>query len=364
MDGATGAPLPLSVIVPAHRCAPTLRLALEALAASDLPRDSWELIVVDDASGDSDPTADVAAAYADRVIRLTGRPHGPAFARNRGAEVARGALLAFVDADVVVHADALRRMVELLAATPDAGALFGAYDDRPAAPGIVSRYRNLMHHYVHTEHAGDAETFWAGCGAVRRTVFEQVGGYDEVRYPRPQIEDIELGHRIRDLGQRILLRPEIQGTHLKRWTLRSMVVADVRDRGVPWVELLLEEGSGARASTLNVGGREKLYTALVGLAGASALAGLATRDGRWLLAAGGSVLVVLAGNQALLRWFWREHGVRMALAAAPLRLLHYGLSGVAVAWGGARHLRRRSSMRSPRVRPRAIALPHDSPQVG
>jgi glycosyltransferase involved in cell wall biosynthesis len=92
-------PLPfLSVIVPAYNGTRVLPRALDALAASDLPRSCWELIVVDDAS--TDDTAILAARYADVVVRLPGRPHGPAYARNRGFEAARGPVAVFIDADV------------------------------------------------------------------------------------------------------------------------------------------------------------------------------------------------------------------------------------------------------------------------
>ena len=57
---------------------------------------------------------------------------------------------------------------ERFAADPTLSALFGAYDDLPAAPGIVSNFRNLLHHHVHHRNAGPAETFWTGLGAVRR----------------------------------------------------------------------------------------------------------------------------------------------------------------------------------------------------
>jgi glycosyltransferase involved in cell wall biosynthesis len=86
--------LPLvSIIVPVHDGARTLPAALGAIAASDLPREMWELIVVDDAS--TDDTAMVSAQFADCVVRLPGRPHGPAYARNRGVEVSRGPIIAF-----------------------------------------------------------------------------------------------------------------------------------------------------------------------------------------------------------------------------------------------------------------------------
>src|SRR6266566_2166501 len=103
----------LSVIVPVRDGPATLASALTAILASDLARDDYELIVVDDASSDGSP--EVAARYADMVVRLTGRKSGPAYARNRGGELAQGEFLAFVDADALIRPDTLTRMVRMLA---------------------------------------------------------------------------------------------------------------------------------------------------------------------------------------------------------------------------------------------------------
>jgi hypothetical protein len=175
-------------------------------------------------------------------------------------------VLLFVDADVVVHGDTLRRVLDAFDADAGLGALFGAYDDAPAHPSFLSQYRNLLHRYVHLRGAGQADTFWAGCGAVRTDAFVEVGGFDAARFPRPQIEDIELGYRLRDAGHRIEIRPEVQAKHLKRWTFAGMLRTDLLDRGVPWMGLLLERRSGAGdGRNLNVGRLEKLKTGLVGL---------------------------------------------------------------------------------------------------
>ncbi|MBA2291737.1 MAG: glycosyltransferase family 2 protein, partial [Gemmatimonadales bacterium] len=215
----------LSVIMPAHQAAHLLPDTLAALCANTLPRSAWELIVVDDASRDN--TAEVAGRWADRVIKLPAPPRGPGGARNEGADVATGDWLMFVDSDVRLHPDALARVAAVIDADPTLVAVFGSYDAHPEARGLVSEYRNLLHRYTHIVGAGEAETFWAGCGAVRRDAFRRVGGFDTARFPRPQIEDIDLGYRLRDLGGRILLDPRIQGTHLKRWTLSAMWRTDL-----------------------------------------------------------------------------------------------------------------------------------------
>lgn len=328
--------LALSVVVPARRCAGTLARALGALLASDLPRASWELIVVDDDSGDD--TAAVAERMADLVVRLHGGARGPGFARNRGAERARGEYVVFVDADVCVNASTLRAFADLFCEKANASAAFGAYCDTPAAPGFISQYRNLLHHYTHTMNAGDAVTFWAGCGAVRRDVFLRVGGFDERRYPRAQIEDIELGYRMSGQGHRIVLEPTITGTHLKHWSLWRMVRTDFGDRAVPWVRLLLERGAATSAGSLNVANREKWLTALVGTAMFAIAAALVTRMAAALLLAGICLMLVVAGNARMLAWFAKRRGAMFAARVVPLRLLYYAVNCIAIAWGSALHV--------------------------
>jgi cellulose synthase/poly-beta-1,6-N-acetylglucosamine synthase-like glycosyltransferase len=321
----------LSVIVPAHNGASVLPRSLGALRNSDLPRDRWELVVVDDGSGDE--TSLIAARYADTVVTLPGRPHGPAYARNRGFEVTRGEIVVFIDADCVVHIDTLSRFARLFAEQPDLGAAFGSYDTRPPAAGIMSQYRNLIHHYVHHRNAGDVETFWAGAGAVRRDVFAEVGMYDEWHYSRPQIEDIELGARIRNLGRRILLEPSIQVTHLKQWTLAGVIRTDLRDRGIPWARLLMHRGAMMRTGSLNLRWTEKLNTTLVWLALLLTLSAPFVRSFVPIWIAAICVTAVILLNFPLWRFFARVRGPVFAVLVMPAHLMYYLLNGISFGVG-------------------------------
>ena len=125
----------LSIIIPATDAAPWLDGALEAIKPCIGPRD--ELIVIRE------------PAHA-----------GCGEARNIGAAQARGDVLVFVDADVAAHPDALERIRQRLADDPGLTAIFGTYDDAPAAAGVVSRFRNLLHHYIHSSSPGPTQTFW------------------------------------------------------------------------------------------------------------------------------------------------------------------------------------------------------------
>jgi len=333
MPGDVGVSAPsviLTVVVPAYQCAPMLRASLDGLLQSDMPRAAWELIVVDD--GSTDDTGAVAARGADVVLRVADGPRGPAHARNLGAIAARGDVVVFVDADVVVARSTLRGFAERLEAEPGLAAVFGAYDDCPADPGIVSRYRNLLHHHVHVRHAGEAVTFWAGCGAIRRDVFLRIGGFDAQRYRRPQVEDIELGYRLGDAGGRIRLEPSLAGTHLKRWSLASMLRTDFHDRAVPWTELLLARRRIAADSTLNLAPREKIFTACAGVAAAATVMGALTSSVAWLWLTAACLGVIIMGNAPLFAFFAARHGWGFALRTVPLRVLFYGVSALGAAW--------------------------------
>lgn len=331
----TAEPPLLSVIVPAHQASGVLERCLTALEASDLRRDRWELIVVDD--GCTDDTAQIAARHADRLIELPGMPHGPSYARNRGGEAARGSWLVFIDADVCVHVDTLRRFADVAERKADVAAVFGSYDDRPAASGLASRYRNLLHHYVHQQNAGEAETFWAGCGAVRRDVFQDVGMFDEWHFSRPQIEDIELGRRIRGHGYRILLCPDIQGCHLKRWTTREILASDFKNRGVPWTRLIMQEGASAGSTALNLRPVEKWCTALAGLA-VAALFLAAIRWSWWpLLVAVPAGAFIIGTHLGFYRLLRRRCGLWVALGSVPLHLCHYVGNVASYLWGWLTH---------------------------
>ena len=225
---------PVSVIVPVYNDPANLQSCLPALQASRYPR--FEVLVVDD--GSTDQTPHVARSHGVRVLRQENS--GPATARNLGVRHARYDYVFFIDADVCVQPDTLRKAMETFVADPTVDALFGSYDRKPGARNAISQYRNLMHHFVHQQSCREAFTFWSGCGAVKRSVFLALGGFD-TNYAKASIEDIEFGARLRENGYRVVLVKDVQARHMKRWTLRGMVRCDVLHRGIPWTRLLLRQ---------------------------------------------------------------------------------------------------------------------------
>ncbi len=347
----------LSVIIPVYNGARFLDRCLESLRDSSFY--DYECIVVDDHS--SDESRGVAARHGAAVVALD-RNGGPGRARNRGAERARGEILLFLDADVCVHGDTLAQVDAYFRVHPEVDAVIGSYDDTPADPGFISQYKNLLHHFVHHSSRTRAWTFWAGCGAIRRQVFRDAGGFDEA-YTRPCIEDIELGSRLCSSGHRIDLEPTIQVTHLKRWTLWSLLRSDLFDRGIPWFRLILRDRT--MPSDLNVTRTQRASVALVFalmllcaaiLVQPFMVSNLAPSLFQLILLAACAAAALVYLNLDVYRFFARKRGLLFATATVPLHWLYYAYCGVAVGAGLWLHLwdklspqRQRLTAASPRA---------------
>lgn len=327
-------PLPtVTVVIPAHVNRPELAATLAALQASVAT--GWDYVVVDDGDGQ---VARMVDGLGGTSVRMgpTGRANaaGPAAARNRGAAIARGDVLLFIDSDVRVRPDTIAEVQRYLAAHPDVAAVFGSYDDAPYHAGFASQFKNLAHHFVHQQSRTEASTFWAGCGAVRRDAFFAVGGFDEA-YERPCIEDIEFGYRLREAGQRIVLLHHLQVTHLKRWTIAGVLHSDLFDRGIPWVRLSLR-APGGFVGDLNLAWTQRCCVVLTWLA--AGFLGLALWWPVLGTLAAVAALTVLALNAAFFSWLVRVRGLGFALAAVPMHLAYHGSNGLAVLAGSAGHL--------------------------
>ncbi len=310
----------LSVVIPAYNAADDLSRCLQRLIRHAPP--SCEIIVADDCS--TDRTAEIAEIYGVRYCRTENRA-GPALARNLGAHEARGEWILFIDADVLLHPGAVSRAFGHIGQDASIIALFGSYDDRPEAFGLVSRFRNLLHHHVHQSGRFERErrpatTFWTGCGLIRRDIFLKFGGFDHERFERPAIEDIELGYRLTAAGHKIVLARDVLCTHLKPWSLKAMIRTDFFQRGLPWSLLMLREGN--RSQDLNVDRRQKLAAVSAGISVAS-LAGMPFEPAFSAFLFACSALAVVSINRAFLGLLRRMGGSKLVAAGVPLLYVYY-----------------------------------------
>jgi glycosyltransferase involved in cell wall biosynthesis len=310
------------VIVPARNAAATLSRCLDALRAQKT--DDIELIVVDDNS--TDQTAAIASRYSVKLIALP-QHAGVSAARNRGAEAAGGEVLLFIDADVILAPGGMRRVLTTMA-RPEVGALMGSYDAAPEDVSIISRFKNLAHHYFHQRSQSDANSFWGACGAVRREVFFAAGEFDEKRFKLPSIEDVEFGYRMIDRGVRIVLDPELQVKHLKKWTLASLVVTDVTRRAIPWTLLSMERRHLQKDLNFTY---DQRIAAMVSVAMVALVPFAIAKPRLWILF-GSLLLVAYWLNRGLFRLLRARGGMRLMLGGFFLQQFYYlySLFGLAV----------------------------------
>jgi glycosyltransferase involved in cell wall biosynthesis len=313
----------ITAIMPAYNCRALLGRSFPPLLQMQRQGEIDEVIVVDD--GSSDGTAETARSLGARVI-LSEQQRGPAYARNHAACESRGEILWFIDADVVARSDAAHQIRQAL--SNGHAAAFGSYDDSPEASNFFSQYKNLVHHHYHQKIRGDVSSFWAGCGAVWKQRFQDVGGFDAVRYPRSSIEDIELGYRLLAAGGRIRHAPELQATHLKVWTFWRLLVTEIRDRAVPWALLILTRGE--ISDELNISVTERFRAAIAWMLPLVIVMSLVGITPWWFLAMVFST--ALASNLELFALFQRRNGLLFALGGVLFHQFYYLYSAAAYCW--------------------------------
>lgn len=321
-----GEALSISVIMPAYNAADLLPTVLPPLIDMQHRGEIAEVIVVDDQS--TDDSLAVARRMGARVLQ-TPKNSGPGRARNIGAAEAIGDVLWFIDADVVAHPGGAALLAKAFA-DKTVSAVFGSYDDRPPASNFASRYKNLIHHYYHQRAHREAATFWSGCGAVRKTAYDQVGGFNVDRFAEPSIEDIDLGHRLRSKGGRILLLHDLYGTHLKEWTMASVIKTDIFKRALPWSRLILD-GVGL-LNDLNTSWAERIRAGFAGLLMLSAVLSAVGVSPWWLPFVLFGVAVLI--NPNLFRFFVTRCNVAFALLALAFHQVYYVYSSAVFSWCG------------------------------
>jgi glycosyltransferase involved in cell wall biosynthesis len=317
----------VSIIIPVHNESKYIKRCLDALIDSSYP--TFEIITVDDYS--TDDSIAFALRKGIKVLRLSSQS-GPAFARNFGARHAKGDILIFIDSDVVVRRETIELIIASFQQNPDVAAVFGSYDDDPAEGNFISQYKNLFNHFHHQNSNTEASTFWSGCGAIRKKVFEEMGGFNQRCYRKASIEDIELGYRIRKKGYRILLKKGLQVKHLKRWGFLSMLRTDIYRRAIPWSCLILKTKFMPKDLNLQIHHIiSAIIIALMILA--SLFMGHAKFYNTSLTPVAGFFLLIffinfLFLNRKLYAFYARRRGLCFMVRVIPCHFLYYFYSGM------------------------------------
>ncbi len=158
----------LSVIIPAYNAGKYLGDAVASVRAQ-----RWagrvEILVIDD--GSSDSTAAIAEGLGCRVI---GKERGgAASARNMGVRGTAGEWILFLDADDVLRPDALEALYAPFKEQPETMAVFGRAADF-VSPELTEAQKSSL-----KTREGSYDGVLPGCALIRRSVFEQLGLFDE-----------------------------------------------------------------------------------------------------------------------------------------------------------------------------------------
>jgi GT2 family glycosyltransferase len=319
--------IPISIVIPVHNGGDYFKQCL--LSIKNFAPPETEVIVV--ADGDED-SAKLAQSLASQVLRITVAT-GPAKARNLGAKAANGAVILFIDADTTINGETIAKITDLFAQNPKLAALIGSYDDTPGAVNFLSQYKNLFHHYTHQNGNESASTFWGACGAIRRDIFLEMGGFDE-SYRLPSVEDIELGYRLKKAGYQIKLCKDIQVKHLKKWEPISLLKAEFFYRALPWTNLIMRDRQLSNDLNLHWSSRISvllIYSLLVALVASWWWSPIV-----WLVILLGLSLLVL--NAPVYKFFYTKRGLIFTLKMIPWHWFYYLYSGLAFAVGTLRHM--------------------------
>lgn len=207
----------ISVIIPHLNQPEALEACLCSLDAQALPRQLFEIIVVD--NGSARLPADIVARHSG--VRLLDEPEpGPGPARNAGTAVAKGEMLAFIDADCRAHPDWLKNVLQA-SSSSQADTIFGGdvriWQAENASLSAVAAYESVFAYRfkLYIERHGYSGT---GNMAMFRRDFDRVGPFAGIDVA----EDMEWGRRALRAGLRFRYVPEMIIFHPARSSLKEL----------------------------------------------------------------------------------------------------------------------------------------------
>jgi len=213
----------VSVIIPFHNEDQWVARKLENTLSWDYPTDRLEIIAVSD--GSTDQTHAMLESYAGRVRVVSYYPRcGKPTALNRGAELARGEIFVFTDANVLLEPKAIRAMIARYEEATVGGvcgriALHPEGADEPLGEGLYMRYEQGLYHLesaTGTMVGADGAFF-----SIRRELFTQLP-------PDTIADDLSIALQVIAKGRRVVYEAEAHGAEVVIPNVRAEFCRKVR----------------------------------------------------------------------------------------------------------------------------------------
>ncbi len=208
----------ISIVIPVYNASLTLKECLDAIFNSDYK--NFEVIVVSDNS--SDNSIEIAKQFKCKIIELP-KNMGPAFARNKGVEVAQNEILLFVDSDVIIKKDALNCLNNKFSDN-EVSAIQGIYSHEPVYKNMPTQYQqSYTSYYIWPANKKYASTLSTCCFAIRKKIFNQLKGFDS-NIKRATCEDEVFGYNLISNGHKILILRELNVEHRVHYSIKHFII--------------------------------------------------------------------------------------------------------------------------------------------
>lgn len=233
-----------SIIIPTYNGKALLATCLTALGGQTYPHDRFEVIVVDDASGDG--TVEYLAQEF-REVRTVALAHNSGFiaACNAGVAAARGEILVLLNNDTEAEPGWLAALVAALEEYPEAGSaaskmlLFDRRDTLHTAGDLMGKDGIPRNRGVWEKDVGQYDRDrWVfgpcgGAAAYRWEAWQQAGGFDPALFM--YMEDVDLAWRLQRLGWRSIYAPDARVYHQLSATGGGALASHYTGRNTLWV---------------------------------------------------------------------------------------------------------------------------------
>lgn len=196
--------LDFSIIIPAKNEEANIGLCLESIFSINYPLNRYEVIVVD--NGSNDNTVRIAQSYNNAIVLQFPNVNVSAL-RNRGAKIARGRILAFIDADCTVSRDWLQRASVYL--NESGIAIFGSPPGIPPDSSWVQRTWFMVRGSIDKHGISEVDWLESMNMFIPRNLFLKVHGFNESLIT---CEDVDISYRLSKYG-RIISDPELRVIH-------------------------------------------------------------------------------------------------------------------------------------------------------
>ena len=205
-----------SIIIPTYNSEKYIEKCLKSILSS-LFNKKFEIIVVDDNS--SDLTIEKVTALGVRLIKHK-KNHGPSFSRNQGAKIANGNTLIFIDSDIMIYSDTLKKIDRFFAEKNDFSGVSGNYEPFCSMKNFISQFKNLLAYYARINQPKNVDWAQSSLFAIKASAFKSVGGFNEdLRH----CEDVMLGKTLVQNNYNLAFCNILKIQHMKTYSFLSFL---------------------------------------------------------------------------------------------------------------------------------------------